>query len=239
MHNSKTRTFPKKAISALLLASTLSLSGCGYNTLQAQDEQINAGWSEVVNQYQRRADLVPNLVAVVQRYAEHEQAVFTEVAEARAKVGSVQITPEVLNDPNALAQYQEAQGQMTSALSRLMAVSERYPEIKADAMFQDLQAQLEGAENRISEARRQYIGHVQAYNTTVRQFPTNLTAKVFGMDVKPNFTVDNEKAISTAPSVSFNTTAPTNNAATGAQVTTPITQSSATATDNSAVATAQ
>lgn len=234
----KTRTFFKKTISALLLASTLGLSGCGYNTLQAQDEQINAGWSEVVNQYQRRADLVPNLVAVVQRYAEHEQAVFAEVAEARAKVGSVQITPEVLNDPNALAQYQEAQGQMTSALSRLMAVSERYPEIKADAMFQDLQAQLEGTENRISEARRQYIGHVQTYNTTVRQFPTNLTAKVFGMDVKPNFTVDNEKAISTAPSVNFNTAAPASNTA-GATVAPNTAQSSATSADNSAVANAQ
>lgn len=194
----------KKIIGILLLGSMLNLSGCGYNTLQAQDEQINAGWSQVVNQYQRRADLVPNLVAVVQRYAEHEQAVFTEVAEARAKVGSIQITPEVLNDPNALAQYQAAQGQMTSALSRLMAVSERYPEIKADAMFQDLQAQLEGTENRISEARRQYIGHVQNYNTTVRQFPTNLTARIFGMSTKPNFNVDNEASISSAPTVSFN-----------------------------------
>lgn len=191
---------------SLLLVATLSLSGCGYNALQAQDEQVNAGWAEVVNQYQRRADLVPNLVAVVQRYAEHEEAVFTEVAQARSQVGSVQITPELLNDPAALQQYQQAQGQMTSALSRLMAVSERYPELKADAMFQDLQAQLEGTENRITVARNNYIQDVKAYNTTVRQFPTNLTAKVFGLSVKPNFSVDNEQAISQAPSVQFGQT---------------------------------
>lgn len=195
-------TLPKIA-GGLLLASTLWLSGCGYNTMQAQDEQVNAGWSQVVNQYQRRADLVPNLVATVERYAQHEQQVFSEVAEARARVGSVQITPETLNNPDSLKQYQEAQGQMTSALSRLMAVSERYPELKADAMFQDLQAQLEGTENRIAEARRDYIGQVQTYNTTVRQFPTNITAKVFGMGVKPNFSVENERAISTAPAVNF------------------------------------
>lgn len=186
-----------------VLAMTLSLSGCGYNAMQAQDEEIAASWSEVVNQYQRRADLVPNLVATVERYAKHEEAVFTEVAEARAKVGSVQITPETLNDPQAMANYQAAQSQMTSALSRLMMVSENYPQLKADAAFQDLQAQLEGTENRITVARNRYIENVKVYNTTVRQFPTNITAKVFGMSTKPNFGVENEQAISTAPKVEF------------------------------------
>lgn len=186
-----------------VLAMTLSLSGCGYNAMQAQDEEIVASWSEVVNQYQRRADLVPNLVATVERYAKHEEAVFTEVAEARAKVGSVQITPETLNDPQAMANYQAAQSQMTSALSRLMMVSENYPQLKADAAFQDLQAQLEGTENRITVARNRYIENVKVYNTTVRQFPTNITAKVFGMNTKPNFGVENEQAISTAPKVEF------------------------------------
>lgn len=193
----------KNLSTCLLLASTLSLSGCGYNSLQALDETTNAKWSEVVNQYQRRSDLVPNLVATVQRYAEHEEAVFSQVAEARSKIGSVQVTPETLNNPETLKQYQEAQGQMTSALSRLMAVSERYPELKADALFQDLQAQLEGTENRITVARKNYIDSVQAYNTTVRQFPTNITAKIFGMQTKANFSVDNERAISTAPQVNF------------------------------------
>lgn len=188
---------------AVLLVGSLGLSGCGYNALQAQDEQVNASWSEVVNQYQRRADLVPNLVAVVERYAKHEKAVFTEVATARAAAGSVQLTPETLNDPNAMKQYQEAQAQMTGALSRLMAISENYPQLKADTMFQDLQAQLEGTENRIAVARQRYIQDVQGYNTTVRQFPTNLTAMVFGMEKKVNFSVENEKAISTAPSVNF------------------------------------
>lgn len=189
--------------SALLAISVTNLTGCGYNNLQAQDEQVNAAWSEVVNQYQRRADLVPNLVKVVKQYAEHEQEVFTEVADARSKAGSIQITPEVLNDPQAMQRYQEAQAQMGSALSRLMAVSERYPDLKSDKLFQDLQAQLEGTENRITVARNRYIKEVQMYNTTVRQFPTNITAKVFGMHTKPNFNVDNEKAISTAPTVDF------------------------------------
>lgn len=188
---------------AVLLVGSLGLSGCGYNALQAQDEQVNASWSEVVNQYQRRADLVPNLVAVVERYAKHEEAVFTEVATARAAAGSVQMTPETLNNPNAMKQYQEVQAQMTGALSRLMAISENYPQLKADVMFQDLQAQLEGTENRIAVARQRYIQDVQGYNTTVRQFPTNLTAMVFGMEKKANFSVENEKAISTAPSVNF------------------------------------
>ena len=196
-------THAKKLLTVTLLASTLSLSGCGYNTLQAQDEDTTAKWSEVVNQYQRRADLVPNLVAVVERYAEHERDVFTEVASARSRVGSVQLTPEALNDPQAMEQYRQAQAQMTSALSRLMMVSEQYPNLKADAQFQDLQAQLEGTENRITVARNNYIQSVQGYNTTVRQFPTNLTAKVFGMQPKANFSVENERAISTAPTVNF------------------------------------
>ncbi len=191
------------ALSAVLVMSSASLTGCGYNKLQAQDEQVNAAWSQVVNQYQRRADLVPNLVKVVKQYADHEEAVFTEVAQARSQAGSIQVTPEVLNDPQAMQQYEQAQAQMGSALSRLMAVSERYPELKADALFQDLQAQLEGTENRIAVERKRYIDEVQSYNTTVRQFPTNITAKVFGMDTKPNFSVENEQAISTAPEVNF------------------------------------
>lgn len=190
-------------LAAVLATSTVGLSGCGYNNLQAQDEQVTASWSEVVNQYQRRADLVPNLVKVVQQYAEQEQEVFTQVAEARSRAGSITVTPEVLNDPEAMERYVAAQEQMTGALSRLMAVSERYPELKSDALFQDLQAQLEGTENRIAVARNRYIQEVQSYNTTVRQFPTNITAKVFGMNAKPNFSVANEDAISTAPSVDF------------------------------------
>lgn len=190
-------------LSTVLGMSAVSLSGCGYNNLQAQDEQVNAAWSEVVNQYQRRDDLVPNLVKVVKQYAEQEQEVFTQVAEARSRAGSIQLTPETLNDPQAMENYQAAQAEMTGALSRLMAVSERYPELKSDKLFQDLQAQLEGTENRITVARNRYIQEVQGYNTTVRQFPTNITAKVFGMDTKPNFTVENEKEISTAPEVDF------------------------------------
>ena len=190
-------------LSTVLGMSAVSLSGCGYNNLQAQDEQVNAAWSEVVNQYQRRDDLVPNLVKVVKQYADREQEVFTQVAEARSRAGSIQLTPETLNDPQAMENYQAAQAEMTGALSRLMAVSERYPELKSDKLFQDLQAQLEGTENRITVARNRYIQEVQGYNTTVRQFPTNITAKVFGMDTKPNFTVENEKEISTAPEVDF------------------------------------
>ncbi|SJM37592.1 LemA family protein [Psychrobacter pasteurii] len=190
-------------LSTVLGMSAVSLSGCGYNNLQAQDEQVNAAWSEVVNQYQRRDDLVPNLVKVVKQYADQEQEVFTQVAEARSRAGSIQLTPETLNDPQAMENYQAAQAEMTGALSRLMAVSERYPELKSDKLFQDLQAQLEGTENRITVARNRYIQEVQGYNTTVRQFPTNITAKVFGMDTKPNFTVENEKDISTAPEVDF------------------------------------
>lgn len=195
--------FKPLLLSAVLATSSIGLTGCGYNNLQAQDEQVTAAWSEVVNQYQRRSDLVPNLVKVVKQYADQEQEVFTQVAEARSRAGSITVTPEVLNDPQAIEQYSQAQAQMGSALSRLMAVSERYPELKSDALFQDLQAQLEGTENRIAVARNRYIQEVQGYNTTVRQFPTNITAKVFGMQAKPNFTVANEDQISTAPSVDF------------------------------------
>ena len=197
------QSMAKPIMLSLVLASSVGLSGCGYNNLQAQDEQVTAAWSEVVNQYQRRDDLVPNLVKVVKQYADQEQEVFTQVAEARSRAGSIQLTPEVLNDPQAMENYQAAQAEMTGALSRLMAVSERYPELKSDKLFQDLQAQLEGTENRITVARNRYIQDVQGYNTTVRQFPTNITAKVFGMDTKPNFTVENEAAISTAPEVDF------------------------------------
>lgn len=191
-------------LSVVLLLS-MSLSGCGYNTLQSTDEQIKAGWSEVLNQYQRRADLVPNLVSVVKGYAAHEKEVLTQVTEARARVGSIQATPELINDEQAFAKFQQAQAQMTSALSRLLAVSERYPQLKADGVFRDLQAQLEGTENRITVARNRYIKAVQEYNVTVRSFPSNLTAMMFGFKTKPNFSVENEKEISTAPKVDFGT----------------------------------
>ena len=179
------------------------LAGCGYNTFQTQDEQITAAWAEVVNQYQRRADLIPNLVETVRGFAQQERDVLVGVTEARAKVGSVQATPEVLNDPQAFEQFQAAQGELTSALSRLMVVVERYPELKSDANFRDLQAQLEGTENRITVARNRYIEAVQQYNVTVRRFPSNLTAKIFGYDTKPTFTVENEAEISRPPRVSF------------------------------------
>jgi LemA protein len=183
--------------------ATLMLSGCGYNDLQRQDEQIKSAWSEVVNQYQRRADLVPNLVNTVKGYAAQEQQVLTEVTNARASVGSIKATPELLNDPAAFAKFQAAQGELQSALSRLLVVSENYPQLKSDALFRDLTSQLEGTENRITVARNRFIKAVQEYNTTVRSFPTNLTAMVFKMEVKPNFTVDNEKAISAPPTVDF------------------------------------
>ena len=186
-----------------LLLLLLGLSGCGYNTLQQNDEQIKASWGEVLNQYQRRADLVPNLVAVVQGYAKHEQELLTRVTEARARVGSIQATPELLNDPQAFAKFQAAQGELGSVLSRLLVVAENYPNLKADGLFRDLQAQLEGTENRITVARNRYIGAVQTYNVTVRSFPSNLTAMVFGFQVKPTFSVENEKAIATPPKVDF------------------------------------
>ncbi|HUW51497.1 MAG TPA: LemA family protein [Sulfuricella sp.] len=187
----------------IMLLLSLSLSGCGYNTLQSTDEQIKASWSEVINQYQRRADLVPNLVNVVKGYAAHEKDVLTQVTEARARVGSIQATPELINDEQAFAKFQQAQARMTSALSRLLAVSENYPQLKADGVFRDLQAQLEGTENRITVARNRYIKAVQEYNVTVRSFPSNLTAMMFGYKTKPNFSVENEKEISTAPKVDF------------------------------------
>jgi LemA protein len=193
----------RKLLTAFVLMATLALSGCGYNTFQSQDEQVKSSWSEVINQYQRRADLVPNLVNTVKGYASHEKEVLEAVTIARSKVGSIQATPELVNDEQAFAKFTAAQGQLTSALSRLMVVSENYPQLKADAGFRDLQAQLEGTENRITVARNRYIQAVQDYNVTVRSFPSNLTAKMFGYKTKPNFTVDNEKAISTAPTVDF------------------------------------
>ncbi|MBI3902876.1 MAG: LemA family protein [Nitrosomonadales bacterium] len=185
----------------ILLA--LLLSGCGYNAFQSGDEQIKASWAEVLNQYQRRADLIPNLVNTVKGYASQEQTVLLGVTEARAKVGSIQATPELINDEHAFAKFQAAQGQLTSALSRLMVVAENYPQLKSDANFRDLQAQLEGTENRITVARNRYIKAVQEYNVEVRSFPDNLTAMLFGYKVKPSFTVENEKEISHAPAVDF------------------------------------
>lgn len=199
----------KRLLTALLLlVATLGLTGCGYNTIQSEDEETKAAWSEVVNQYQRRADLIPNLVATVKGFAQQEQDVLLGVTNARAKVGSIQATPELLNNPEAFAKFQQAQGELTSALSRLLVVTENYPQLKSDQNFRDLQAQLEGTENRITVARQRYIKTVQQYNTTVRQFPVNLTAMVFGYKAKPNFTVENEAAIAKPPSVDFSKPAP-------------------------------
>jgi len=198
------RTFWQKFLPlAFVVISTLSLSGCGYNNFQTLDEEAKASWAEVLNQYQRRADLVPNLVATVKGYAAHEQEVLTDVANARSKVGSLQVTPELLNDPEAFAKFQAAQGQLTSALSRLMAVAENYPNLKADQGFRDLQAQLEGTENRVTVARNRYITTIKDYNVAVRSFPNNLTAMMFGYKTKPSFTVENEKSISVTPKVDF------------------------------------
>lgn len=193
---------------ASLSAAVLALSGCGYNSLQQQDESVKAAWSEVVNQYQRRADLIPNLVEVVKGYAAQEQKVLIGVTEARARANSIQVTPQVLNNPELFQKYQAAQGDLTQALSHLMAVTENYPQLKSDQRFADLQSQLEGTENRITVARNRYIQAVQQYNVTVRSFPVNLTAKMFDFQVKPNFTVANEQQIATAPKVSFDTAAP-------------------------------
>ena len=193
----------KRFAMLIALISTLLLAGCGYNTLQSTDEQIKAGWAEVVNQYQRRADLVPNLVETVKAFAAQEQQVLLGVTNARARVGSIQATPELINDPQAFAKFTAAQGELTSALSRLLVVAENYPQLKSDANFRDLQAQLEGTENRIAVARNRYIKAVQEYNVTVRSFPSNLTAMVFGFKEKPQFTVENEKEISKAPKVDF------------------------------------
>jgi LemA protein len=197
-----------RGFTIILLGLSALLSGCGYNALQGQDEQAKAAWSEVVNQYQRRSDLIPNLVATVKGFAAQEERVLVGVTEARAKTGSIQLTPELINDPAAFAKFQAAQGELTQALKSLFAVTENYPELKSDANFRDLQAQIEGTENRITVARNRYIESVRTYNTTVRSFPTNLTAMMFDHDVKPNFTVENEAAIATAPTVDFGAATP-------------------------------
>lgn len=193
-----------RLIATLVLGClTVLLSGCGYNRMQAADEEIKANWSEVLNQYQRRADLIPNLVATVKRFAQQEEKIFTEVADARSRIGSIQATPELVNDEAALKQFQQAQAGMGGALSRLMAISEAYPELKSDQNFRDLQAQLEGTENRVTVARNRYIQAVKEYNTMLRTFPQNLTAMAFGYKPKANFSVENEREISTPPKVDF------------------------------------
>jgi LemA protein len=198
----------KKLLVIAAAATALLLSGCGYNTMQAGDQSIKAAWAEVVNQYQRRADLIPNLVETVKGFAGQEQAVLLGVTNARAKVGSIQATPELVNDPGAFSRFQAAQGELSSALSRLLVVVENYPQLKSDANFRDLQTQLEGTENRITVARNRYIKAVQEYNTVVVQFPTNLTAMLFGFKEKPQFTVESEKEIAKAPKVDFGKTGP-------------------------------
>ena len=193
----------RRSAIGLAAVAALLLSGCGYDAMQGQDEQVKSAWSEVINQYQRRADLIPNLVNTVKGYAAQEQQVLLGVTQARAKVGSLQVTPELVNNPEAFAKFQAAQGELSGALSRLMVVAENYPQLKSDQNFRDLQAQLEGTENRITVARNRYIQAVQNYNVTVRSFPGNLTAMAFGYKPKPNFTVENEAAISKPPSVDF------------------------------------
>ncbi len=197
----------QKYFGYLVAVVSLVLTGCGYNTLQSTDEQIKASWSEVVNQYQRRADLIPNLVNTVKGFAEQEKDVLLGVTNARSKVTGIQATPELVNNPEAFTKFQAAQGELSNALSRLMVVVENYPQLKSDANFRELQAQLEGTENRITVARNRYIKAVQDYNVTVRSFPSNLTAMLFGFQTKPNFTVENEQAISVAPKVDFGTPA--------------------------------
>jgi len=191
-----------RLLAVLALAVTL-LSGCGYNQIQINDEAVNASWSEVLNQYKRRADLIPNLVSVVQGYASHEKEVLTRVTEARASVAGIKATPELINDPAAFAKFQQAQGELGGALSRLLVVAENYPQLKADANFRDLQAQVEGTENRITVARNRYIKSVQEYNISVRTFPNSMTASVMGWKTKANFTVDDEKAMATPPAIKF------------------------------------
>jgi LemA protein len=197
----------RKYLIGLLAIAAVLLSGCGYNQIQSQDEQVTSGWSEVLNQYQRRADLIPNLVSTVKGEAKFEQDTLTKVVEARSKATSIQATPDLVNNPEAFQKFQQAQGQLTSALSRLLVVSENYPSLRANQGFRDLQAQLEGTENRITVARNRYIKSVQEYNVTIRSFPSNLTAMVFGYKAKANFTVENEKELATPPSVSFDTPA--------------------------------
>lgn len=196
-------TIRRSLFALMTLLASLLMTSCGYNTLQVQDEAIKAGWAEVLNQYQRRSDLVPNLVNTVKGFAAQEKEVLIQVTEARAKVGSVQVNADSVNDEAALKRFGEAQGALSSSLSRLLLVTENYPQLKSDALFRDLQAQLEGTENRITVARNRYIQAVQSYNTTVRSFPSNLTAMATGMQIKPSFTVENEKAVSTAPAVNF------------------------------------
>ena len=195
----------RKLINIIVLATVLGLTGCGYNTFQSTDEQIKASWAEVLNQYQRRSDLVPNLISTVKGETKFEQETLLKVVEARSKATAIQATPELVNDPAAFQKFQQAQGQLSGALSRLLMVSENYPNLKANQAFRDLQAQLEGTENRITVARNRYIKSVQDYNVTVRSFPSNLTATAFGYKEKVNFTVENEKEISKPPSVSFET----------------------------------
>jgi len=184
----------------VIAALTAALTGCGYNDIQSTDEATKSSWSEVLNQYQRRADLIPNLVKTVQAFADQEREIFVRVSEARARVGQIKVDP---SDPESLKKFEQAQQEVGSALSRLLVVAENYPQLKSDANFRDLQAQLEGTENRITVARKRYIDSIQQYNVLVRQFPVNLTAMVFGYSVKPQFSVENEKAISTAPKVDF------------------------------------
>jgi LemA protein len=193
----------RKVWSAFLVLAVAALAGCGYNDIQRADEQVKSAWSEVLNQYQRRNDLVPNLVNTVKGFAAQEQQVLTQVTEMRSRVGSIQATPELINDPAAFRKFQEAQGQMSQALSRLLVVAENYPQLKSDANFRDLQAQLEGTENRIAVARNRYIKSVQEYNVLIRQFPSNLTAMMFSYEAKANFAVEDEKAIAKPPTVDF------------------------------------
>ena len=193
----------RRFVTTLLLAATLALSGCGYNDMQSGDQESKAAWAEVLNQYQRRADLIPNLVNTVKGFAQQEKDVLQGVADARARVGSIQATPELINDPAAFQKFQPAQGELSSALSRLLVLTENYPQLKSDANFRDLQAQLEGTENRITVARNRYIKSVRDYNLHVVQFPSNLTANLFGFKEKAQFAVENEKAISAPPKVDF------------------------------------
>ena len=213
-----------RLLAVLAFAATL-LSGCGYNQIQINDESVSAAWSEVLNQYKRRADLIPNLVSVVQGYASHEKEVLTRVTEARANVAGLKATPELINDPAAFARFQKAQGDLGGALARLLVVAENYPQLKADANFRDLQAQVEGTENRITVARNRYITAVQEDNVSVRTFPNSLTAMVMGWQVKPNFTVDDEKAISAPPAIKFD--APTGRPPAAAPATPPASPTSA------------
>lgn len=193
----------RKYLSLLLLFATLSLSGCGYNTFQTADEQVKAAWAEVLNQYQRRSDLIPNLVNTVKGEAKFEQDTLTRVVDARARATGIQATPELVNDPEAFKRFQAAQGQLTGALSRLMVVVENYPSLKSNQSFQELRAQLEGTENRITVARNRFIQAVQVYNVAVRSFPSNVTAMIFGYKPKASFTVENEAEISKPPAVNF------------------------------------